>query len=153
MSTGADAGGVAAEADSDERAAWDAAAAEGIHAVALATPFAIGRVNCYLIDDEPLTLVDTGPNSGQALDELEMWLATRGRRIEEIELIVLTHQHIDHLGLTEILSRRSGARVAAWHELVPYMRHFSAAAATDDAFAMTVMRRHEIGRASCRERV
>jgi len=42
----------------------------GIHALSISTPFAVGRVNCYLIDDEPLTLVDTGPNSGRALDLL-----------------------------------------------------------------------------------
>jgi glyoxylase-like metal-dependent hydrolase (beta-lactamase superfamily II) len=128
----------------DERAAWDAAAAEGIHAIALATPFLVGRVNCYLIEDEPLTLVDTGPNSGKSLDELETGLAALGHRIDDLELIVITHQHIDHLGLVEILARRSGARVAAWHELAGYLRHFSAAAAADDAFAMTLMRRHGV---------
>ena len=41
------------------------------------TPFAVGRVNCYLIEDEPLTLVDAGPNSGKALDELERQLGAR----------------------------------------------------------------------------
>ena len=40
------------------------AAAAGIHRLAIPTPFAVGRVNCYLIDDDPLTLVDAGPNSG-----------------------------------------------------------------------------------------
>jgi glyoxylase-like metal-dependent hydrolase (beta-lactamase superfamily II) len=136
-------GGVAASAP-DEQAAWERAAAEGIHAIALPTPFLVGRVNCYLIEDEPLTLVDTGPNSGTSLDELETGLAALGHRIEDLELIVLTHQHMDHLGLVEILARRSGARVAAWHQLVGYLRHFSAAAAADDAFAMTLMRRHGV---------
>ena len=42
-----------------------------IHALAIPTPFMVGRVNCYLIEDDPLTLVDTGPNSGQSLDALE----------------------------------------------------------------------------------
>jgi glyoxylase-like metal-dependent hydrolase (beta-lactamase superfamily II) len=145
VSAAADAdGGSGAQSGGDERAAWELAAAEGIHAISIPTPFAVGRVNCYLIEDEPLTLVDTGPNSGKSLDALESWLVERGRRIEELELIVLTHQHMDHLGLVEILARRSGARVAAWHELAPYLRHFSAAAATDDAFAMTVMRRHGV---------
>jgi glyoxylase-like metal-dependent hydrolase (beta-lactamase superfamily II) len=127
-----------------ERAAWERAAAEGIHAIALPTPFLVGRVNCYLIEDEPLTLVDTGPNSGTSLDELETGLAALGHRIEDLELIVLTHQHMDHLGLVEILARRSGARVAAWHELSGYLRHFSASAAADDAFAMMLMRRHGV---------
>ena len=52
----------------------------GIHRIALPTPFLVGRVNCYLIDDEPLTLIDTGPNSGKSLDDLEQALATHGRR-------------------------------------------------------------------------
>ena len=44
------------------------AAAAGIHRIAVPTPFAVGRVNVYLIEDDPLTLVDAGPNSGSSLD-------------------------------------------------------------------------------------
>ena len=73
--------------------------APGIHRLAIPTPFAVGRVNCYLIEDEPLTLVDAGPNSGKALDELQRELAGARPSIEDIELVILTHQHIDHLGL------------------------------------------------------
>ena len=36
------------------------AAEAGIHRLAIPTPFAVGRVNTYLIEDDPLTLVDTG---------------------------------------------------------------------------------------------
>jgi glyoxylase-like metal-dependent hydrolase (beta-lactamase superfamily II) len=140
----ADAGGEPAEPAPDERAGWERAAAAGIQTLAVPTPFLVGRVNCYLIEDDPLTLVDTGPNSGKSLDELETGLAALGHRIEDLQLIVLTHQHMDHLGLVEILARRSGARVAAWHELTGYLRHFSAAASADDAFAMMLMRRHGV---------
>ena len=73
----------------------------------------VGRVNAYLIEDSPLTLVDSGPNSAKALDELEQALAARGHAIEDIELLVISHQHIDHFGLASILARRSGAEVAA----------------------------------------
>src|SRR3989442_8530160 len=92
----------------------------GIHLLRIPTPFAGGRVNCYLIEDEPLTLLDTGPNSGKALDELERALEAHGRRVEDLELIVLSHQHMDHLGLAGILARRSGAEVAALDALVPW---------------------------------
>src|ERR671935_1870473 len=85
----------------------------GIHRIAIPTPFAVGRVNVYLIEDEPLTLVDAGPNSGSSLDELERQVAAHGHRIEDIGLVVLTHQHIDHLGLVSIVAARSGADVAA----------------------------------------
>jgi len=116
----------------------------GIHRIALPTPFLVGRVNCYLIEDEPLTLIDTGPNSGKSLDDLERALASHGRRIEDLELIVLTHQHMDHLGLLEILARRSGAEVAALDVLQPYLENFSRSAAADDQFAQAVMRRHGV---------
>ena len=118
------------------------AASAGIHRLAIPTPFLVGRVNCYLIEDEPLTLIDTGPNSGKSLDELEQALAAHGRVVEDLELIVLTHQHMDHLGLLEILERRSGAQVAALHSLGPYLADWSASAAADDDFAQDTMRRH-----------
>src|SRR5947208_6106370 len=91
----------------------------GIHRLQIPTPFLVGRVNCYLIEDDPLTLVDTGPNSGKSLDELERALGDLGHRIEDLGLIVITHQHMDHLGLLEILARRSGAEVAALAALGP----------------------------------
>ncbi|HYB28605.1 MAG TPA: MBL fold metallo-hydrolase, partial [Solirubrobacteraceae bacterium] len=116
----------------------------GIHRIALPTPFLVGRVNCYLIEDEPLTLIDTGPNSGKSLDDLERALAAHGRRIEELELIVVTHQHMDHVGLLEILARRSGAQVAALEDLGPYLADFSRSAAADDEFAQSIMRRHGV---------
>ena len=54
-----------------------------IRTLSIPTPFMVGRVNCYLIEDDPLTLVDVGPNSGKALDELERALGGHGRRIED----------------------------------------------------------------------
>jgi hypothetical protein len=50
----------------------------GIHRIAIPTPFAVGRVNVYLIEDKPLTLVDAGPNSGTSFDELTSGLAALG---------------------------------------------------------------------------
>src|SRR5687768_4387225 len=124
--------------------ALELAAGAGIHRLAIPTPFAVGRVNCYLVEDDPLTLIDTGPNSGKALDELERQLAEHGRRIEDLELVVLTHQHIDHLGLIEIVASRSGADVAAIDVAVERLRNFSADAERDDEFAGGLMRRYGI---------
>jgi glyoxylase-like metal-dependent hydrolase (beta-lactamase superfamily II) len=119
-----------------------AAARAGIHCLPIPTPFLIGRINCYLIEDEPLTLVDTGPNSGKSLDELEQALATRGRAIEDLELIVITHQHLDHVGLLDILARRSGADVAALWLLTPYLERYAENAQADDEYAEQMMRTH-----------
>jgi len=120
------------------------AAEAGIHRLAIPTPFAVGRVNCYLIDDDPLTLVDAGPNSGRALDELQRALAEHGKAIEDLELVIVTHQHIDHIGLVEIVAQHSGAEVAAIDAAVPFISDYSGRAAADDEFSGQIMLRHGI---------
>jgi glyoxylase-like metal-dependent hydrolase (beta-lactamase superfamily II) len=120
------------------------AAEAGIHRLAIPTPFRVGRINAYLIEDSPLTLIDSGPNSAKALDELEQALAARGHRVEDIELLIVSHQHLDHFGLAQILARRSGAEVAALDALAPYLAGYSEQADADDAFAQGIMLRHGI---------
>src|ERR671924_1459033 len=110
------------------------AAAAGIHRLAIPTPFAVGRVNVYLIDDDPLTLVDTGPNSGTSFDELTRGIAGLGHSLEEIELLILTHHHIDHLGLVGLVAAHSGADVAVIDAAGPFVENFSLEASADEEF-------------------
>ena len=72
----------------------------------------VGSVNAWLLRGEPLTVVDTGPRSDQALDAIERGLRLRGVRVEDIELVIGTHHHHDHVGLAATIKRRSGARIA-----------------------------------------
>jgi len=116
----------------------------GVHALPIPTPFAVGRVNCYLVGDDPLTLVDTGPNSGTSLTALEAALGEHGRRIEDLERIVITHQHMDHFGLVSILVDRSGAEVCALDRLTSWLERFGESTEEDDAFAEAIMLRHGI---------
>ena len=120
------------------------AAAAGIHRLAIPTPFAVGRVNVYLIEDQPLTLVDAGPNSGTSFDELQRGITGLGHQLEDIELVILTHQHIDHLGLVSLVAAHSGADVAAIDAAVPFVENFSVEAQADDDFARETMLRHGI---------
>ena len=129
---------------SDSAYGFAVAAESGIHRLSIPTPFAVGRVNVYLIDDDPLTLVDAGPNSGTSFDELTQGLAALGRSLEEIELVILTHQHIDHLGLVGLVASRSGAEVAAIEHAVPIVQNFSEEMQADDEFASETMLRHGI---------
>jgi glyoxylase-like metal-dependent hydrolase (beta-lactamase superfamily II) len=115
-----------------------------IHTLPIPTPFAVGRVNLYVIEDDPLTLVDCGPNSGKALDEIEQGLAALGHRVEDLGLIVLTHQHMDHTGLASILARRSGAEVAALDLLATWLDGYGERMESDDRFAENLMKRNGV---------
>jgi glyoxylase-like metal-dependent hydrolase (beta-lactamase superfamily II) len=123
---------------------WDRISEAGIRVMRIPTPFQVGRVNTYLLEDEPLTLIDSGPNSGKALDELERQLEALGHGIEDLELVIITHQHIDHLGLVDIVAKRSGAQVASLDLLAPFVENFGADAERDDEEAAALMLRHGI---------
>jgi glyoxylase-like metal-dependent hydrolase (beta-lactamase superfamily II) len=119
-------------------------AATGIHRLAIPTPFAVGRVNVYLIEDDPLTLVDAGPNSGTSFDELQRGIAGLGHSLEDIELVIVTHQHIDHQGLVALVASHSGAEVAALDLAIPFLANFAEEAQADDDFARDIMLRNGI---------
>ncbi|MGO9957222.1 MAG: MBL fold metallo-hydrolase [Solirubrobacteraceae bacterium] len=112
--------------------------------MAIPTPFAVGDVNTYLIDDDPLTLIDCGPNSASALAALEAALSRLGRRLSEIELILITHQHIDHVGLAGEVARRSGAEIGCLGLLAPVLEDWERHAIQDDDDAAELMLRHGI---------
>jgi glyoxylase-like metal-dependent hydrolase (beta-lactamase superfamily II) len=71
--------------------------------ISLPTPFYVGPVNVYLIQEEPLTLIDTGPKTREALEALKEGLRKERVRVSDLKRIVLTHAHEDHCGLAKQL--------------------------------------------------
>ena len=67
--------------------------------ISLPTPFYIGAVNVYLIKEDPVTLIDTGPKTPEAIGALRSGLRSAGLSVSDIRRIVLTHAHEDHCGL------------------------------------------------------
>lgn len=85
--------------------------------ITLPTPFYIGPVNVYLIAEDPVTLIDTGPKTREAREALREGLRRAGLRTFDIRRIVLTHAHEDHCGLAKSLrDEAKGAEiwVHAW---------------------------------------
>ncbi len=112
-----------------------------IEAIPLPLPY-IGSVNAWLLQGEPLTLLDTGPRSDEALGALEDGLRGRGLRVEDIELVVGTHHHHDHVGLAATIKRRSGAKIAVLDRAADYGSRFSEHVADERRFAGELMREH-----------
>jgi glyoxylase-like metal-dependent hydrolase (beta-lactamase superfamily II) len=126
--------------------ALEQAALAGVHRIPVPTPFAVGAVNAYLIEDDPLTLIDSGPNYGSGLDVLSESLAAHGHSIEDIGLILLTHNHSDHLGLAQIVVEHSGAKVGALGIAAERLANYTEEAEADDEFAVELMLRSGIPR-------
>lgn len=95
--------------------------ARGVYVIPIPTPFAVGAVNVYLIEGKSVTLVDVGPLTEEAWEALQNGLETLGFRLPDIEQVVLTHHHVDHIGLLERVRKASGASVYAHPLAVPYV--------------------------------
>jgi glyoxylase-like metal-dependent hydrolase (beta-lactamase superfamily II) len=118
---------------------------EGIFMMEIPTPFAVGPVNCYLIEDDPLTIFDPGPNSGEAIEALVVGLRSRGHELADLERIVITHQHIDHLGLVEVVQHASGAEVVCLDKCKPWMENFDEESSATDRWASGMLVQHGVG--------
>ena len=85
----------------------------GLHHIELPTPFPVGPVNIYLVEGDPLTLVDTGPLFEPAQQALWEELDRLGFNPSQIGRIIVTHHHSDHCGLAAQLVETSGAELLA----------------------------------------
>ena len=67
--------------------------------IAIPTPFPVGPVNAFLLKSDPVTLVDAGLNTDEAFDTLKAAFAREGLALGNLKAVLLTHTHIDHVGL------------------------------------------------------
>ncbi len=97
-----------------------------LHCITVPTSFPIGPVNVYLAEGEPLTLIDTGPKEEAARAALKAGLAVLGVRFADLRQIILTHHHVDHIGLAAEIQAESGARVYTHAGNLPWLMDFEA---------------------------
>jgi glyoxylase-like metal-dependent hydrolase (beta-lactamase superfamily II) len=96
------------------------------------TPFPVGPVNVYLFKTDPITLIDTGPNTKIARDALRAALEAEGLRPRDIQRVLITHAHSDHSGLAgwlqeegaQILIHPLEARKLSGLDFLPARREF-----------------------------
>jgi glyoxylase-like metal-dependent hydrolase (beta-lactamase superfamily II) len=89
--------------------------------ITLPTPFAVGDVNVYIIKGESLTLIDAGVRTKEAWEVFQYQLAQLGLALEDIDQVVLTHHHPDHVGFLEWLP--AGAEIVGHSYCVPWLKN------------------------------
>ncbi|MFQ6012294.1 MAG: MBL fold metallo-hydrolase [Thermoplasmata archaeon] len=75
------------------------------------TQLPVATVNVYLLRGEENVLVDAGPHHPDAWDYLRRRLRAHGLGVEDIDLILITHGHVDHYGQAGDIAEASGAEV------------------------------------------
>lgn len=74
-----------------------------IHKIIVPVPYQIRTVNIFLVEGEALSLFDAGINTPEAYHALTLGVQQAGYQLTDIEQIVLTHHHPDHIGLAGAL--------------------------------------------------
>lgn len=112
--------------------------------IELPTPFEVPTVNAYLLKGEPMALLDPGPRTDDAFQALLGGLNEHGTRLEDIELVLLTHQHEDHVGMAQMVAHASGAAIAGVPKLARLMRDYEASMDLEDRYIRATMLRHGV---------
>ena len=76
-----------------------------IFKIEIPTPFAVGDVNAFLVKGDALTLFDAGPKTEEAYDAIKWGIRSAGYDMKDVEQVVLTHHHPDHVGWVDAFNR------------------------------------------------
>ncbi|RMG19501.1 MAG: MBL fold metallo-hydrolase, partial [Bacteroidetes bacterium] len=68
-------------------------------------------VNAYLFTTPEVVLVDCGEKSAGSWQALQGGLAQHGLGIQDLQRVVITHAHVDHIGMAAEIARVSGAQI------------------------------------------
>ncbi len=98
-----------------------------VHQIVVPTPLPLGSTNLFLINEKPITLIDTGPDTDSTLVDLKAGLAELDLDFKDIERIVLTHGHVDHSGLACVLQEMSDLEILAHENDKDIIEDFSGA--------------------------
>ena len=79
--------------------------------IELPTKFEMGTVNSYLFMTPVPTLIDCGEKSDECWDALIAGLSNEGLVISDIERVIITHAHVDHMGMAAKVAEASEAKV------------------------------------------
>ena len=84
---------------------------DGIWRIPVPTGYPSGDVNLYWFDGPKPLLVDTGVLGDRSFATLSDALAIRGRRIQDVKTLLLTHSHVDHAANAWRIREASGCDV------------------------------------------
>lgn len=77
----------------------------------LPTQFGMKTVNSYLLKGEENVLIDCGEHTEGSWEAIQAGLSQGGIQLEEIDRVVITHAHVDHMGMAARVAKAANAQV------------------------------------------
>jgi glyoxylase-like metal-dependent hydrolase (beta-lactamase superfamily II) len=109
--------------------------------ISLPTPFPVGQVNVFLVKDEIPLLIDAGCQVPHAYERLVSRLQENGLRVSDIGRVLLTHGHLDHVGLLAHIVKESGAETYAHPYVVQQYHSYQEGVEENERYLAGAMRR------------
>ncbi len=85
--------------------------------------------NLFVIGKGPVTLIDTGPKFTGSFEMVRSQLKSLSFDFSDVERIILTHGHIDHFGMAELIKKAAGRTIPChlhrddiWRTSRPYIQ-------------------------------
>jgi len=98
--------------------------AENVYRIPVYTPFGTPPTNVYVLMGDKVGLVDCGLGHPKTREELHAGLAQLGVEPEDVGVVVVTHAHVDHMGMAgEFPSAQVFAGQGDVHKLHDYRQH------------------------------
>ncbi len=82
-----------------------------IQRIELPTIFGMKTVNAYLQKGDEVVLIDSGENTDESYAALTAGLKENGLTVADIDRVVITHAHVDHMGMAQRIGAEANARI------------------------------------------
>jgi glyoxylase-like metal-dependent hydrolase (beta-lactamase superfamily II) len=97
--------------------------ASGIYQLKIPLPFAMEPLNAWLVDSgDGWVLIDSGMHTAACWNALQREVSATGVDWRDIQTLLITHMHPDHVGLAPHVKQASGAAIAM-HRLDASLLH------------------------------
>ncbi len=101
-------------------------------------------VNCYLVPGEALTLIDCGWYSEENWAKFQEEIGKHGYQVSDIEQVIVTHEHRDHIGLLPEIISHSKAVIRAPKVIEGWFTHPEEMIASSNRFVYSLFQKLDL---------
>ena len=91
-----------------------------IYRIELPTVFGMKTVNSFVILNDEMVLIDCGEDTDASFLALEAGMRHHGLYIKDIDRIIITHAHVDHMGMASRVAEEADAEVWVSELVLPW---------------------------------